>query len=155
MPGYYYLASTQKLDKIADPAMLKRFQLGFANLEPASYSVHGAREAQIYTNAAIRQQARAGLYRQVPDGVEFLSNSLFRVRIPVPAGVPRGRYTAEVYLFRGGNVVSAQSTPLFVDQIGLERRLYSFAHSSPLFYGIATVLMALTLGWLSSVVFRR
>jgi len=52
-------------------------------------------------------------------------------------------------------VISAQSTPLFVDQIGLERRLYSFAHSSPLFYGISTVLMALLMGWTSSVVFRR
>ncbi len=52
-------------------------------------------------------------------------------------------------------MVSAQSTPLFVDQIGLERRLYGFAHSWPLAYGISTVLMALMLGWVSSLLFRR
>jgi uncharacterized protein (TIGR02186 family) len=75
--------------------------------------------------------------------------------VPVPANVPRGQYTAEVYLFKDGNVVSAQSTPFFVDQTGMERQLYSFAHSSPLFYGIATILMALTLGWTSSFLFRR
>lgn len=155
MPGFYYLASTRPLDKIASAAVLRRYQLGTGDLQPASYTVHTAGEAQHYIDAAVRQEVREGLYKQVPTGVEFLSYSLFRVRVPVPAAVPRGQYTAEVYLFQNGNVVSAQSTPLFVDQIGLERRLYSFAHSSPLFYGISTVLMALLMGWTSSVVFRR
>jgi uncharacterized protein (TIGR02186 family) len=155
MPGYYYLASTRPLAKIAQPSILSRYQLGLANIEPGSYKVHTKHEAMIYARAAVRQQARAGLYKEVVDGVEFLSNSLFRVRVPVPAGVPRGQYTAEVFLFQNGNVVSAQSTPLFVDQTGLERRLFSFAHTWPLAYGISTVLMALTLGYLSSLIFRR
>jgi uncharacterized protein (TIGR02186 family) len=73
----------------------------------------------------------------------------------VPADAPRGQYTAEVYLFKNGVVMSAQSTPLFVDQIGLERRLYNFAHSRSLIYGLATVTMALLLGWLSSLLFRQ
>ena len=100
MPGYYYLASTRPLDKIANAGVRQRYQLGLSDLEPASYTVHSAIEARIYTNAAVRQQARDGLYKQVPTGVEFLSYSLFRVRVPVPAGVPRGQYTAEVYLFQ-------------------------------------------------------
>lgn len=155
MPGYYYLASTRPLDKIAALTTLQRYQLGLGNLEPQSYSTHSAREARIYTDAAVREQARKGLYDQATDGVEFLSTSLFRVRVPVPANVPRGRYTAEVYLFRDGNVVSAQSTPLFVDQTGIERRLFVFAHQSPLLYGITTVLIALMLGWISTVAFQR
>jgi len=61
----------------------------------------------------------------------------------------------EVYLFRDGTVASAQSTPLFVDQSGLERRLYTFAHNQPWSYGLTTVLMAALLGWASSLVFRR
>ena len=52
-------------------------------------------------------------------------------------------------------MISAQSTPLFVDQTGFERRLYNFAHTWPLFYGVSTVLMAVFLGWLSWLVFRR
>lgn len=155
MPGYYYLASTRPLAKIADAAVLSRYQIGLAVLEPASYSTHSPHEALVYTRAAIRQQTRAGLYDEEESGVEFLSYSLFRVRVPVPAGVPRGQYTAEVFLFENGNVMSAQSTPLFVDQTGVERQLYSFAHSWPLFYGVATVAMALLLGWLSSLVFQR
>jgi hypothetical protein len=69
--------------------------------------------------------------------------------------VPRGQYNAEVYLLRDGTVISAQSTPLFIDQTGLERRLFNFAHNSPLSYGLSTVLMAILLGWVSSLIFRR
>ena len=75
--------------------------------------------------------------------------------VPVPAGVTRGQYNVEVYLFRDGEVVSAQSTPLFVDQQGLERKLFNMAHHAPLFYGLLCVFMAMLLGWISSVLFRR
>ena len=87
--------------------------------------------------------------------MEFLSGTLFRAHVPVPASVTRGLYNVEVYLFRKGEVESAQSTPLFIDQTGLERRLFNFAHTNPLGYGLAAVLMALLMGWLSSLVFRR
>jgi hypothetical protein len=66
-----------------------------------------------------------------------------------------GQYEVEVYLIRGGNVESAQSTPLFIDQTGLERRLYNWAHDQPFGYGLAAVIMALIMGWISSVIFRR
>ena len=105
--------------------------------------------------AAVRTRQRQKLYAEAPAGVEFLGYSLFRVRVPVPAGVATGEYTVQVYLFRDGSIVSAQTTPLFVDQIGLERRLLAFAHGRPFAYGLATVAMAVLLGWGSSFLFRR
>jgi uncharacterized protein (TIGR02186 family) len=75
--------------------------------------------------------------------------------VPVPAGVPRGQYNVEVYLFRNGEVLSAQSTPLFIDQTGLERRLFNFARNQPFGYGLAAVVMAVIMGWISSLLFRR
>ena len=118
-------------------------------------STHAPLKAVPYIKAAIQEREKDNLYAEVPQGVEFLSYSLFRVRVPMPADVPRGQYTAEVYLFRDGTVMSAQSTPLFVNQIGLERRLNNFAHSWPVAYGMSTVLMAALMGWLSSVLFRQ
>ena len=52
-------------------------------------------------------------------------------------------------------MISAQSTPLFVDASGLERRLFNAAHDAPFTYGMACVLMAMLLGWISSVLFQR
>jgi hypothetical protein len=51
--------------------------------------------------------------------------------------------------------MSAQSTPLFVDQIGLERRLFNFARNDAFAYGMATTIMAMLLGYLSSLIFKQ
>lgn len=155
MPGYYYVASTRPLSKVAPADVLRQYQLGLGNLHPARESTRSWKKGEPFRLAAIRIRARQNLYREDTAGVEFLSYSLFRVHVPIPANAPRGEYTVQVYLFRDGSVASAQSTPLFVDQIGLERRLYNFAHDRPLAYGLATVFMALFLGWGSSLLFRR
>ena len=153
MPAYYYLASTQPLAKIATPAALARDGIGVAYLEPAAISSH--HDPEPFRQAALRHLLRSGLYAEAPGSIDFLSENLFRTHVPVPADVVRGQYNVEVYLFRGGQIVSAQSTPLFIDQIGLERRLFNFAHNNPFGYGLAAVFMALTMGWLSSLLFRR
>jgi uncharacterized protein (TIGR02186 family) len=155
MPAYYYVASTQPLAKVASADTLRQYQLGTANLMPKRESTRSSRKGEPFRLAAIRSRERHKLYAEAPQGVEFLSYSLFRVRVPLPATVPRGEYTAEVYLFRDGIVASAQTTPLFVDQIGLERRLFNFAHDRPFEYGLMTVAMAMLLGWASSFLFRR
>jgi uncharacterized protein (TIGR02186 family) len=154
LPGYYFLASTRPLDDIASPPTLERFRLGTSNLEYSTGAGIDPEEADAFRAAAIRDRKRERLYWESPTGIEFLSRTLFRARIPVPASVPPGLYRAEVYLFQGGTVVSAQSSPLFIDKSGFERRVYDFAYQRSLAYGISAVLMAIMLGWLASVAFR-
>jgi len=153
LPSYYFLASTRPLPAIAGAETLMRYEIGLQSLQPDS--VHSHHDYEPFRQAAIRYLAREKLYAENAGGVEFLSDTLFRAHIPLPASVARGQYNVEVFLFRGGQLEGVQSTPLFIDQTGLERRLYNFAHESPLFYGLAAVLMAIIMGWLSSVVFRR
>lgn len=155
LPGYYFIASTRPLPAIASAEVLRRFGLGAMNLE--AYTPTGVKpgKANEFRAAAINAKKKEKLYWESPNGIEFLSQSLFRARIPVPAAVPPGQYKAEVYLFRGGSVVSAQSTPLYIDKSGLERRLFEFAQSDSLLYGLAAVLMAVLLGWVSYLLFRQ
>ncbi|HEY0282121.1 MAG TPA: TIGR02186 family protein [Rhizomicrobium sp.] len=153
LPSYYFLAGTRPLEDIAPADTLRRYDLGLDNLRPDTALSDGS--ILPYVRALVRAKVKSGLYTQSSTAVEMLSPTLFRVRVPVPAAVPRGSYMVQVYLFRDGTVVSAQSTPLYVDQTGLERRLYDFAHAWPWSYGFATVLMAVLLGWLSSLFFRR
>lgn len=155
MPTFYYLTSTPRpLAEIAPQQTLVRYQLGLKNITPHGGSAKNPAQLEAFRMAAIGERAKSGLYAQAED-VEFLSYSLFRARIPIPATAPRGEYTVEAYLFRDGTVASAQSTPLFVDQKGLERQLYRFALADPFVYGLATVAMALLLGWLSSLFIRQ
>ena len=155
LPGYYFLASTRPLDDIASVPTQERFRLGTANLQYATTAAIDPEEANAFRAAAIRDRKREGLYWESPTGIEFLSRTLFRARIPVPASVPPGLYNAEVYLFQGGTVVSAQSSPLFIDKTGFERRVYDFAYQRSLAYGISAVLMAIVLGWIASLAFRQ
>jgi uncharacterized protein (TIGR02186 family) len=153
MPAYYYLATTRPLAQIAPAAALARYGIGVASLQPVM--VHAHHDVEPFRQAALRLMQDQGLYRETPGGVEFLSETLFRAHVPVPAGVTRGAYQVEVFLARGGEIESAQSTPLFIDQTGLERRLFNWAHDQPFGYGLAAVVMALMMGWISSVLFRR
>ncbi|MDB5733677.1 MAG: hypothetical protein JWN16_314 [Alphaproteobacteria bacterium] len=153
LPGYYYLASSEPVDLIAPPRALANYGIGMRYLIPSQIGSH--HDARPFKDAALRHLKERGLYTEAPGTIDFLSETLFRTRIPVPADVARGQYNVEVYLFRDGEVVSAQSTPLFIDQTGIERRLFNLAHNAPLFYGLACVFMAMLLGWISSVLFRR
>ncbi|OJU18843.1 MAG: hypothetical protein BGN84_09610 [Afipia sp. 62-7] len=153
LPSFYYLASTEPIERVAPPRALARYGIGADYLLPAGVFSH--HDPQPFRPAALRHLKQQGLYAEMPGTIDFLSETLFRTRVPVPANVTRGQYNVEVYLFRDGEVVSAQSTPLFVDQTGLERRLFNLAHNSPLIYGLACVFMAMLLGWISSVLFRR
>ena len=153
MPGFYYLASTKPVDQVAPPRALTNYGIGTRYLLPSQIGSH--HDPRLFKEAALRHLNKLGLYTEAPGTINFLSENLFSTHVPVPANVARGQYNVEVYLFRGGEVVSAQSTPMFIDQTGLERRLFNLAHHAPLFYGLACVFLSILLGWISAVLFRR
>lgn len=153
MPSYYFVAGNRPLDRIAPVATRNAYALGLEAITPRGFKNDD--DPEPFRRALVAQMERDRLYVQQEDGVEFLSGTLFRARVPVPSTAPRGKYVAEVYLLRGGKVIDRRSSELVIDQIGLERRLYDFSRNAPLLYGVATVLMALLLGWVSSLLFRR
>lgn len=153
LPSYYFVGSTKPLDRIASADTLGRYDIGLDNLRPDHVLSDG--DPTPYQAALVRAQMHNGLYVQNPSGVEMLSATLFRVKVPISARVPRGPYAVQVYLFREGTVISAQSTPLYVDQTGFERGLYDFSRDRPFAYGVMTVLLGLAMGWASTFFFRR
>jgi uncharacterized protein (TIGR02186 family) len=153
MPSYYFVAGNRPLDSIAPAATRNAYVLGLSAVRP--HSVKADDDPAPFRLALLAQMQKDRLYVQQEDGVEFLSGTLFRVRVPVPSTAPRGTYVADVYLLSNGRVIDQQSSELVIDQIGLERRLYDLSRNAPLAYGVSTVLMALLLGWLSSLLFRR
>ena len=155
MPGYYFVASTRPLNIVATPDTLERFELGSAHLQANVPEGTSPQDAAEFHTAAERLLTREGMYWESTTAIEFLSRSLFRARIPVPATVPPGEYRAEVYLFHSGTVTSAQSSPLFVDKTGLEREIYDFSFEAPLAYGSLAVFLSMSLGWLGFALFRQ
>lgn len=163
VPGFYAVSSSAPLEDIAPASLLARQRIGFENL--LIVPGPGSRETVIgdpervddYRNAVIRSMKRDGLFTEETGSIRFMANTLFRTRIAFPANVPVGNYQAEVYLIRDGRVVPGgmQSSPIFIDKVGLGRAIFNFAHRQSALYGIFAILTALFAGWIAAIAFRR
>lgn len=153
VPGFYASASNRPVEDITTPATLSRLRIGPDRL--VFYSEDSKEKTQNFRQAVIRQQKNVDLYTSGQNQVLFLGPSLFRTTIHFPANVPVGNYTAEFYLFRGQELISAQSSPLFIKKFGLGRRIFDFAQTYPALHGIAAIIIALIAGWIASAVFRK
>ncbi|MGO1078904.1 TIGR02186 family protein [Inquilinus sp. CA228] len=158
VPGFYAVASSKPLEQLAPPPVLERAGIGLKYLQLAVSDDDreaGPEVIAAFRDALIRGLQRGGLYVIDTGQISFLGGRLFRTRIEFPANVPTGQYQVETYLFRGGQVVDAQTTPLIVGKVGMGAEIYGFAQDEPALYGLAAIIVAVAAGWLASVVFRR
>lgn len=158
VPSYLGVFASRPIAEMATPDVQRRLQIGLANVPliqriGPDYADVVASDA--FRTAFIRLRAERGLYRETDDAVTFLTPTLFRTGIPLPAEVPIGTYMVDIKLIAGGQLAARTQTSFEVVKIGFEQFIASSAREYGLLYGLATALMALTVGWLGSVVFRR
>ena len=79
---------------------------------------------------------------------------MFRTIVHFPDNIPRGLYTAEVYLFSDGQLVTVQSTPLSVYKTGLDAFIFDLADKHSAIYGILAILVAVFSGWAAGRIFK-
>ncbi len=153
--AYYAVAATRPLEEIAPPALLSLHQIGVDALRLTPLVDRPEGEIETFRTALIRQRVRDGLYNSALGKVRFLGDRLFSTPLYFPATVPEGAYQAEVFLIRDGEVVSAETTPLFIQKLGFQNWLDRLAHTQPALYGLAAILLALAAGWAAALVFRK
>jgi len=169
-PGFYIAASTRPLEDIARFGVLRRLEAGVDHLafnapaEQRTETRYGVRDVVVsrlgpdyldWKTAVVRLKADEGLYAVNERGVRFVDKGLFRAEIALPAEAPIGRYEARILLFQNGQPVSEKDRTLTVEQVGVERALYLWAHQRPWSYGLAAMAFALGAGWAASAAFRR
>ena len=156
VPESYSLSSTRDIDSIAPPSDMNNMGIGVNHmpLTPIGFIGDGSNLTE-FRDAFRRLKETTGVYERDPGGVQFISSSLFKASVRLPADVPNGVHIVRAYLFRDGVFVAAKALPLRVVKTGLEQAITRAAHESPLFYGLTAVLLAVVTGWLASIVFRR
>ena len=122
-------------------------------LSPASGN--SSEEIADFEQGLLDLRRRAGLYVESEHGVEITEGVLYRARLPLPARVPVGTYVAQTFLVQNGNVVAEARREITIDKSGFERFVYVTAQRSSFLYGLTAVLIAVALGWLAGVIFRR
>ncbi len=154
-PSFYAVAATKPLKDIALPENLTRHSIGLENVKLQPTEPLPAEELAIFRNALIDSQEKVDLYRDAVAPVTFLGEHLFRADMFFPANVPTGSYSVEVLLLSGGEVVSAQTTPLIVSRIGFSNGVFVVAHHHAALYGTGALIFAIAAGWAAGAIFRR
>jgi uncharacterized protein (TIGR02186 family) len=158
VPVYLATFANRPLDKIAAPDILRRQQLGLNNVlltQRVGTDYADVVAGDPFRRAFIRQRTEHGLYRENTSAVTFLTPSLFRTGIPLPAGVPIGTYTIGIKLLAGGALIAKTETAFEIVKVGFEQFVATTARQHGLLYGVATACMGLMAGWMASIVFRR
>jgi uncharacterized protein (TIGR02186 family) len=154
MPGFYAALSTRPFRAIAADETLKQLGIGLGNLDFGRAPSEDVEEAR-YRSAVIRLKKKQNLFQEHDDGVAFVGRSLFRGTVALPVNVPIGRYTADIYLFRDGELISKSQSTLEVNKAGIERLIYRLAFLHPFLYGLLAVLVAVLAGLAGWFAFRR
>jgi len=158
VPSYLAVLSSRPVAQIANADTLRRLQLGLDNFlltQRIGSDLGDTVREDPFRAAFVRLQSEHGLYRQAGDAVKFLTPSVFRVVIPLPANVPTGPFSVDVELFASGAMIAQSTAALEVIKTGVEQYVADAAGNNGLLYGLLTTLMALLTGWIASVVFRR
>ena len=153
VPSYMAVLATRPFESIADATTLAREQIGIANatLLPGA----GAVSDEPFREALMRIKGDHALYGENAEGVTFLTPTLFRASIFVPAEAQVGSYGVDVKLFADGAVIARSQSSFEIATVGFERFVAGSALDHGILYGFATAAMAMMTGWFASIVFRR
>jgi uncharacterized protein (TIGR02186 family) len=157
-PSYLAVLSNRPVGAITNQSTLRRLQIGLDNFQlPQRIGADLADTVpdDPFRRAFVRLQNQQGLYRESGTAVTFLTPTVFRAAIPMPAAVPTGSYGIDVQLFAGGTVVARTNSALDVIKTGFEQYVADAARDYGLLYGMGTAMMALLIGWFASLVFAR
>jgi uncharacterized protein (TIGR02186 family) len=162
-PSFFAVLSNRPLRQIASAQSIWRYRLDAAASARLDSEIPAGADPAGYRNALVRLRRAQGLYQEYagrasPDrrgGLTLYQGGLFRAVVRLPANAPIAEYYADTYLFRDGRLISTQRVPINIARVGIERTIHDLATHASFWYGIVTVLLALSAGWLASVLFRR
>ena len=158
VPTYLALFSNRPFDAIASPEVQRRQQLGLNNVlltQRVGTDYADVVPNDAFRSAFVRLRMEHGLYREETSAVTFLTPTLFRTGIPLPAAVPIGTYEVDIKLFSDGALVARTETAFDIVKVGFEQFVATTARQDGVIYGLVTAFMALMTGWMASIVFRK
>ena len=154
-PAYYQIMATREIGDWLPRTIRERHKIGVEYLRLTPSVELTPEDATAFTEGFIRNKERLGHYKHEEGKITMLGDRLFRTNVFFPANVPTGTYKVEVFLIRDGAVESAQTTPLYVSQIGVGADIYQFAHEYSASYGITAILIAVFAGLAAAFAFRK
>lgn len=156
VPAYLGVFSSSPLPQITTPAVRNRQKIGLESIVNApDFTLDRGAADEPFRQALLRLKRREALYLEIERGVAFLTPTIFRAAIPLPATAPPGNYDVEVVLFTDTVILARTETNFELVKTGFEQQVGEVARDWAPLYGAMTAALALLFGWFANVVFRR
>ena len=156
IPALLGIYATQPLSALVDDEFRRKTRIGIdAIIGAPDVTLDRGGSDEPFRAALIRLKARSGLYVENGNAAAFITDTFFRARLPLPANAPLGDYVVEAALLSQGSVLARETARFTVMKAGIEEQLSHAARDHSVLYGLGTAAMALAVGWLASVIFRR
>ncbi|CAD7337275.1 hypothetical protein SPHS6_01418 [Sphingobium sp. S6] len=154
-PSFYAVASSRPIAKLVDERTAAIYELGVDKLQLSPSSLNDSAELNRFQAGLIDLRERTGLFAEHQGSVEITEGVLYRARIPLPARVIVGDYTAETFLVQDGRVVAAAVRDITIRKSGFERFMAVAAERWSFLYGLTAILLAVGMGWTAGAIARR
>ena len=153
-PSFYVVATSAPFEDVLTDTEDLRHKISIPRAIRSVGAPMGILDAESFTEALIRIRTKAGLYSVEENTVTISDQTLFSTSFALPSNLTEGIYHTRIYLTRGGKVVDEYEQRLDVQKVGLERWVFNLAHTMPLAYGLLSLFIAISAGWIASAIFR-
>jgi uncharacterized protein (TIGR02186 family) len=155
-PAFLSVLASRPLREITSGPLRRRLRVGLeAIVDAPGMTFDRGLADDPFRRALMRLKGREHLYVERERAVNFLTPTLFRVPITLPATAPPGPYTVEFALFVGGVILTRQENRFELVKSGFEQDVADIARDHATLYGLLTAAVSLAFGWIASVIFRR
>jgi uncharacterized protein (TIGR02186 family) len=157
-PSYLAVLTNRPVEAIASRDILRRNRIGLSRFllpQDIAGDIGDPRGEDPFRQAFVRLKMEQQLYLERSNAITFITPSLFRASVPLPANVSVGDYEVDVKLFADGVPIAAETSAFEIVKTGVEQLIAWSAREHSLLYGLATTALAFLTGWLGSIVFRR
>ncbi len=156
VPKYYYIASNRKIINITNRQEIikKGFDLNALKLGNTEKKIKLV-EREIWRKALTRNMINQKFWKLDEGSILLNKNTLFRKTLSLPSNVSTGMFNVIIMHYRKGSLISREESSIKISKGGISATIYNIAQEYSALYGIIAVVLAVFIGWLANMIFRR
>ena len=156
-PKYLNILSNRDINDILNQRTRKIAEIGLNNLnvriQPGK--VVSKEKEKIWRKALTRNMLKSKLWSLNENSVYLNKDALFRSYLTLPSNVPTGIFNVKILHYRNNKLISKETSTINVLKSGISAEIYNIAQNYSTLYGIFAVLLAVLIGWITNLIFRK